>query len=111
MPATSLGSRKYVVICVDDFSRFKIGRFLKKKSDAAATLRNIIAEYITPADVKIGSIRTDEGGEFESEFEQGLDSHGITPDFTPSDMPQYNKGWQSEPSSYYEKGLLQCCRR
>ena len=47
MPATSLGGRKYVMICVNDFSRFKIVRFLKKKSDAAAALRNIIAEYIT----------------------------------------------------------------
>ena len=48
MPATSLGDSKYVMICVDDFLRSKIVRFLKK-SDAAAALRNIIAEYTTPA--------------------------------------------------------------
>ena len=63
------------MICVDDFSRFKTVRFLKKKSDAAAALRNIRAEYITPAGLKIGSILTDEGGEFEGEFQQVLDSH------------------------------------
>ena len=38
MPTTSLGGSKFVMICVDDFSRFKIVRFLKKKSDAAAAL-------------------------------------------------------------------------
>ena len=63
---------------------------LKKKSNAAAALRNIIAEYITPAGLKIGSIRTDEGGEFEGEFQQVLDSHGITHEFTPPHTPQYN---------------------
>ena len=90
MPVTSLGGSKYVMICVDDFSRFQIVRFLKKKSDAVAALRNIIAEYITPAGLKIGSIQTDEGGEFEGEFQQVLDSHGITHEFTPSDTPQHN---------------------
>ena len=75
------------MICVDDFSRFKIVRFLKK-SDAAAALRNIIAEYITPPGLKLGAIRTDEGGEFEGEFQQVLDSLGITHKFTPPDYPQ-----------------------
>ena len=64
MPTTCLGGSKCVMICVDDFSRFKIVRFLKK-SDVTAMLRSIIAEYISPADLKIGSIRTDEGGEFQ----------------------------------------------
>ena len=90
MPATSLGGSKYIMICVDDFSRFKIVRFLKKKSDAAAALRNMIAEYITPAGLKIGSIRTDEGGEFEGESQKMLDSHGTTHEFTPLDTPQYS---------------------
>ncbi|CAM9940558.1 unnamed protein product, partial [Ascophyllum nodosum] len=35
-------------------------------------------------------IRTDEGGEFEGEFQQVLDSHGITHEFTPPDTPQHN---------------------
>ena len=43
MPTTSLGGSKYVMICVDDFSRFKIVRFLNK-SDAAAALRSITTE-------------------------------------------------------------------
>ena len=89
MSATSVGGGKYVMICVDDFSRFKIVRFLKK-SDTAAALTNIIAEYITPAGLKIDSIRTDEGGESEGGFQQGLDSYGITHESTPPDKSQYN---------------------
>ena len=64
MPATSRGGSKYFMIFVDDFSRFEIVQFLKKKRDAAAALRNIMAEYITPAGLKIDSIQTVEGGEF-----------------------------------------------
>ena len=74
---------------MDDFSRFKIVRFLKK-SDTAAALTGIIAEYIAPAGLMIGSIRTDEGGESEGGFQQGLDSHAITHESTPPDTPQYN---------------------
>ena len=89
MPTTSVGGSKYVMICVDDFSRFQIVRFLKK-SDTAAALTGIITEYITPAGLKIGSIRTDEGGEPEGGFQQGLGSHGITHESTPPDTLQYN---------------------
>ena len=52
---------------MDDFSRFKIVWFLKK-SDTAAALTGIIAEYIAPAGLMIGSIQTDEGGESEGGF-------------------------------------------
>ena len=75
MLATSLGGSKYVTICVGNFLRFEIVRFLKKKSDAAAALRNIVAEYITSAGLTIGFSRTDEGGKFEGECQQVLDSH------------------------------------
>ena len=56
MPATSFGGSMNVMICVDDFLRYKIVRFLKK-SDAPTALRNIItAYYIIPAGLTIGSV-------------------------------------------------------
>ena len=94
MSATNLGGSKYVMICVDDFLRFKIVRFLKK-IDAAAALRNIIAEYITPPGLKIDSIRTDEGGEFEGEFQQVVDSHGITHEFKASSRAITRKAYHN----------------
>ena len=66
MPATCLGgSSKCVRVCADDVSRFKVVRVLNKKNDATAALTNIIAGYITPAWLKIGSIRTNDGSKFE----------------------------------------------
>ena len=34
----------YVVIFVDDFSRFKVTKFLRKKSDATDALKSFIAD-------------------------------------------------------------------
>lgn len=85
-----LGGSKYVMTCVEDFSRFKIVKFLEKKRVAAAVLRKIIANYITPPGFKIGTVRTDERGVSEGEFQQVLDSHGFTHDFIPLETPQYN---------------------
>ena len=39
---TSLGGNRYAMLCVDDFGRFKLIRFLKHKSDAAKKLRKLI---------------------------------------------------------------------
>ena len=89
MPATNRGGNKYVMICLEDLSRFKIVRFLEK-SDAAAALRSIITEYIAPVGLKIGSIQTDKGDELEGRIQQVLDSHGITNEFTPPDTPKYS---------------------
>ena len=56
---TSLGGNRYAMLCVDDFIRFKFIRFLKHRSDAAKELH---------AGIKIGTIGTDGGEEFEGEF-------------------------------------------
>lgn len=73
MPAINLGGSQYVMIYMDDFTRFKIERLLKK-SGAPTALRNTIAEYITPDSSKTGFIRTNEGGELGGEFQQLLHS-------------------------------------
>lgn len=64
--------------------------YLKKKSDAAAVLRSMIAEYVSPADLKLGSIHTAEGGEFEGEFQYFLVAHGITHELNTPHMLQYS---------------------
>ena len=74
---TSLGGNRYAMLCVDDFIRFKLIRFLKHKSDAAKELRELVAEYIASAGIKIGTVSTDRGEEFESEFQSLLKELGI----------------------------------
>ncbi|CAN0151932.1 unnamed protein product, partial [Ascophyllum nodosum] len=90
MKHSSLGGNSYVVIFVNDCTRFKVVKFVKKKSDATAALLSLIADYITPQKLSIKCIRTDNGGEFEGEFQRELDRRSITHEHTPPDTPQYN---------------------
>ena len=90
MKHSSLGGNSYVVIFVDDCTRFKVVKFVKKTSDTTAALLSLIADYITPQKLSIKCIRTDNGGEFEGEFQRELDRRSITHEHTPPDTPQYN---------------------
>lgn len=86
----SLGGSKYVAIFVDDCTRFKVTKFIEEKSDAVDALKSFIADYITPQGLKIVSVRTDNGGEFEGDFQRHLDALGIRHECTPPHTPQYN---------------------
>ncbi|CAM9650472.1 unnamed protein product, partial [Ascophyllum nodosum] len=90
MKHSSLGGNNYVVIFVDDYTRFKVVKVVKKKSDTTAALLSMVADYITPQKLSIKCIRTDNGGEFEGEFRRELDRRSITHEHTPPDTPQYN---------------------
>ncbi|CAN0139544.1 unnamed protein product, partial [Ascophyllum nodosum] len=91
MKYSSLGGNSYVVIFVDDCTRFKVVKFVKKKSDTTAALLSLIADNITPQKVSIECVRTDNGGEFEGEFQRELGRRSITHEHTPPDTPQYNQ--------------------
>ncbi|CAN0391894.1 unnamed protein product [Ascophyllum nodosum] len=90
MKHSSLGGNSYVVIFVDDCNRFKVVKFVKKKSNTTAALLSLIADYITPQKLSIKCVRTDYGGEFEGEFQRELDRRSITHEHTPPDTSQYN---------------------
>ena len=64
---------------------------MAKTSDATAVLRAIIARYFAPAGLNIGSIRTDNGGEFQGAFQSLLAELGIKHERTPPYTPQYNE--------------------
>ena len=78
------------MLCVDDFTRFKLISFLKHKSDAAKKIGELVAVHITPAGIKIGIVRTDGGGEFEGEFQSLLKRLGIKREMTSPHTPQYD---------------------
>ena len=90
MKHSSLGGNSYVVIFVDDCTRFKVGKFVKKKSNTTAAVLFLIADYITPQKLSIKCVRTDNGGEFEGELQRELGRRSITHWHTPPDTPQYN---------------------
>ena len=91
MKHSSLGGNSYVVTFVDDCTRFKVVKFVKKNSDTTVALLSLIADYIAPQKLSIKCVRTDNGGEFEREFQRELDRRSITHEHTPSDTPQYNE--------------------
>ncbi|CAM9731476.1 unnamed protein product [Ascophyllum nodosum] len=86
----SLAGSRFAMLCVDDFSRYKIVTLIAKKSDATAVLRAIIAKYFAPVGLNIGVIRTNNGGEFQGAFQSLLAELGIRHERTPPYTPQYN---------------------
>ena len=72
MESESAGGSRYVMIIVNDFSRFKVSKFLK-----TAALESYIVTYIPPEQLSIHAIPTDYGGEFEREFQRKIDQSGI----------------------------------
>ena len=86
----SLAGSRFAMLCVDDFSRYKIVAFMAKKSDATAILKAIIVRYFAPAGLNIGVIRTDNGREFQGVFQSLLAELGIKHERSPQYTPQYN---------------------
>ena len=89
-PVTSLGGNRYAMLCMKDFTRFKFIRSLKHKNNAAKNPRQLFAEHIAPAGIKIGTVRTDGGGEFEGKFQSLLKELGVKRETTPPHTLQYN---------------------
>ena len=56
MKHSSLGGNNFVVIFVDDCTRFKVVKFVKKKSNTTAALLSLIADCITPRSSAYGRI-------------------------------------------------------
>ena len=90
MKHSSLGGNSYVVIFGNDCTRFKVVKFVKKEINTTAALLSLIVDYVSPQKLSIKCVRTDNGGEFEGQFQRELDQRSITHEHTPTDTPQYN---------------------
>ena len=64
----SLAGSRFPMLCVVDFSWYKIVAFMAKTSDATAVLRAITARYFAPGGLNIDVIRTDNGRELQRRF-------------------------------------------
>ena len=103
---TYLGDNRHAMLCVHDFACFKFIRFLKHKCDAAKEFCKLIAELIAPAGVKIGTVRTDGGGEFEGEFQSLLKELGIKRETTPPHTSQYSGVVEWAPGLLRDKTVV-----
>jgi hypothetical protein len=77
-PVTSLGGAKYVLVVIDDFSKWCGVKPLKSKAHAKAELQAILNQWMTISGEKVHTLRSDRGGEFVSaEMQEYLAEKGI----------------------------------
>ena len=83
----SIGGKRYFVSFIDDFSRCCAVYFLKNKSEVFEKFKEFEATVTNECEQNIGTLRTDNGGEYMSkEFEAYLKSKGITHQLTSSPL-------------------------
>ena len=94
MHVESIGGKRYVFVCVDDFSRYCWVDFLREKSDTFQVFETLCTRLRREKGCKIGKIvriRSDHGREFENAiFAQYCDKEGIAHEFSAPITPQQN---------------------
>ncbi|PRQ24978.1 putative RNA-directed DNA polymerase [Rosa chinensis] len=90
----SLGGKKYMLVLVDDFSRFTWVKFLCEKSDAFDNFQNLckmISNEQYSSNKCIVRLRTNHGTEFENaSFDEFCNDMGIKHEFSAPITPQQN---------------------
>ncbi|XP_057785954.1 uncharacterized protein LOC131003485 [Salvia miltiorrhiza] len=91
MQVESIGRKKYVLVCVDDFSRFTWVLFLKDKSEAFEKFKTLCLKLEKDKEVYVKRIKSDHGREFEnSEFDKFREEKGITHEYSAPKTPHQN---------------------
>ena len=87
----SLGGKRYIMVIVDDFSRYTQVEFLREKSEACEKLEILCKKLQNEKEVPIVKIRSDHGKEFENaRFESFCAKNGIKREFLAPKTPQQN---------------------
>ncbi|KAL5547205.1 hypothetical protein UlMin_006892 [Ulmus minor] len=91
MQNASLGGKKYILVCVDDFSRFTWVGFLKEKSEAFDIFKTLIIKIQVEKNDRVVRLRSDHGKEFENTlFDDFCAANGISHEFSAPITPQHN---------------------
>ncbi|KAJ9542601.1 hypothetical protein OSB04_029107 [Centaurea solstitialis] len=91
MRVQSINGRKYVLVIVDDFSRYTCVNFLRSKDGASDIIISFIRNVQVRLQLPVQVIRTDNGTEFKNrKLDSFLDSIGITHTFSAARTPQQN---------------------
>jgi transposase InsO family protein len=86
---SSLGGRKYIVVIVDDYSRYIWTLLLREKSDAFEAAQHLFKKIQIEQNYPIMRIHSDHDREFENaQFEEYSHSYGIQQDFSSPITPQ-----------------------
>ena len=91
MQTQSHGGSRYFITFTDDYSRYSMTYFLKKKSEALEKFKEFKETAENETGVKIKALRSDRGGEYLSEeFKDYLKQCGIRSESTAAYSPQQN---------------------
>ena len=91
MQVESIGGKRYVLVVVDDFSRFTWVNFIREKSDTFDVFKELCTQLQREKGCGIVRIRSDHGTEFEnSRFSEFCAEEGIKHEFSSPITPQQN---------------------
>jgi len=91
MQVESIGGKRYVLVVVDDFSRFTWENFIREKSDTFDVFKDLCTQLQREKDCGIVRIRSDHGTEFENaRFDEYCSGEGIKHEFSSPITPQQN---------------------
>ena len=87
----SMGGKSYIVVVVNDFSRYSWVEFLREKSKACEKMEKLCKKLQNEKGVTIAKIISDHGKEFKNaRFEAFCKEHGIKKKFSAPKTPQQN---------------------
>ena len=87
----SMGGKRYIMVVVDDFSRYSWVEFLREKLEACDMMERLYKRLQNEKGVPIVKIRSDHGKEFENaKFEAFYNEHGIKKEFSTPKTSQRN---------------------
>ncbi|KAK2388640.1 putative mitochondrial protein [Trifolium repens] len=91
MQVESLGGKRYVLVVVDDFSRYTWVNFIREKSDAFDVFKELCLQIQREKGSNVVRIRSDHGREFEnSKFDDFCAAEGIKHEYSSPITPQQN---------------------
>lgn len=89
MQVESLRGKKYILVCVDDYSRYRLVEFLREKSDTFSVFRVLCLRLEVEKESRVKAIRSDHGREFENqEFIEICGGKGVRHEFSVPIIPK-----------------------
>ncbi|GJR61694.1 integrase, catalytic region, zinc finger, CCHC-type containing protein [Tanacetum coccineum] len=102
----SINGKKYILVIVDDYSRYMCVYFLQTKYEAPDIIKKFIAQVQLNFKVQIQKVRTDNGSEFKNAFLQAhYEKLGIMQQFSSSRTPQQNGVVERRNHTHVEAAL------